>query len=395
MQRLVYSPSVSAYVQTETGIIDLTDFIVSGSVNRVLNEVSTAELTFRNPYKQFTLPEGEPTFRPMDGITIFASRYRNKPVQIFTGYLDETPYLQLFPGTVTIRASCTLKRLLHTYFDAGLPYTIEFLQKFGWEPNLQTGTIFSPAGQSRDSKIKIEGDIKEKELNDALLTDGTIGNLLWNVLFEMGNWDKDSILIEKLPDGIIKTVSDIMRTFEKDDDETLKELEQFFEDLVGEYTGGSAPGGGGTLNVDGKSPPMGSVVTPEQVAVEMLRQGFPADAKVIASGIETMEHESGFGTAAGWDAEHDGGVLGYWQIQRSSHNVSADCCMTLSCSTKAALGIWKAAGGCFACQWGPNPWQGGTDNGTKYRGLAEKVIAQVKQGKTPGKQQRDTGAKTS
>src|SRR5574338_1296469 len=104
MQRLVYSPKVQAYVNTQSGVIDISDFIVSGTVQRVVNEVSTAELIIRNPGKRFTDP-GNPTFRPMDGITIFGSRHKSRPVQLFTGYIDQSPYMQLYPGTATLRAS--------------------------------------------------------------------------------------------------------------------------------------------------------------------------------------------------------------------------------------------------------------------------------------------------
>ena len=244
MKRLVYSPSVQAYVRTDSGIVDISDYIVSGSVNRVLNEVSTAEFTLRNPNKMFTKP-GNPTFRPMDGITIFASRYKQHPVQIFTGYLDSTPYLQLFPGTCTIKASCTLKRLLHTYWDAGLPHTTTFLTKFGWFPDPSSGTVYSKA-QFEDSGIGNGGNVNQEDLNSAIITDGSVGNLLWNVLFEIGNWDEKQILIEKLPEGIIQTVADIMKTFEKDDDETEAQLKQFLKDMIGQYSPGSTAGGGTT-----------------------------------------------------------------------------------------------------------------------------------------------------
>lgn len=116
-------------------------------------------------------------------------------------------------------------------------------------------------------------------------------------------------------------------------------------------------------------------VTPEQVGAAMVSAGFPKELRVIASGIETVGRESGFGTTPGWDKEHDNGVLGYWQIQRSSHpEVSASCAMSLPCSTRAALRIWKAAGGCFACQPGPNPWEAGTDSGTQFAVVAGKVL---------------------
>jgi hypothetical protein len=237
---------VQAFIRTESdGILDVSDFIVSGSVERVVNAVSTASLVLRNPAKRFTKP-GNPTFRPMDSITIFGSRFKSKPVQLFTGYLDQTPYLQLFPGTCTIRASCTLKRLLHTYFDAGLPHTIQFLSQFGWYADPSTGNVVAQGAAAQSSGLNNTGNNPptQQEIQNALLTDGSIGNLLWNVLFEIGNWDKDQILIEKLPTGIIATVADIMQSFQNEDKDLEKELQGFLHSLIGSSSGGSTSGAG-------------------------------------------------------------------------------------------------------------------------------------------------------
>jgi hypothetical protein len=60
-----------------------------------------------------------------------------RPVRVFTGFLDKTPYLQLYPGVIRLQASCTLKRLLYTYFDPALPYMQSFLAAYGWMPDPQ------------------------------------------------------------------------------------------------------------------------------------------------------------------------------------------------------------------------------------------------------------------
>src|SRR3954464_4711741 len=131
MRRIVYSPKAYVYVQTDNGVYNLSDLVVSGSVSRKVNQVSSAEVTFQNPYRQFTSP-GNPTFRPMDKITIFLQRLPGLPCHAFTGYLDTTPYYQMYPGTCTIKASCTLKRLQYTWFDPGVPFMINFLDRYGW-----------------------------------------------------------------------------------------------------------------------------------------------------------------------------------------------------------------------------------------------------------------------
>lgn len=372
MQRLVYSPKVQAYVQTQEGILDISPFIVNGSVSRVVNEVSTAELTIRNPHKRFTKP-GDPTFRPMDGITIFASRFKDRPVQLFTGYLDTTPYLQLFPGTCTIRASCTLKRLLYTYMDGGLPHTIDFFSKYGWNPLLESGQIWNPAALTN----------KDGDSAGGKFTDGSIGNLIVAVLNEIGNWKKDQILVESFPDDAGKIVKGLVKNMQKSYDEAEDEFSEFLENMIGDYTGGGgATSGGGTLDPGGKGPPSKTIVSPEDVGFSMLRAGFPANAKVLASGMQTMEVESAFGAgcaADGWGLNDYGCCAGYWQIYLSVHNVSMECANNLDCSTKAIYPIWKSAGGCFACQPGPNPWQGGTDSpNSSYLRIAERVIKAAK-----------------
>lgn len=173
MQRFVYSPKVFIYVNTGGAvgdknnppkIVDLTNYTTAGSVNRVISQVSTAEITIRNPHKKWTQP-GNPTFRPMDPITIFMQRQKGFPVQVFTGYLDRTPYYHLYPGTCTLMASCTLKRLLHKYFDPALNFTFNFLGKYGWKPAGAGGGLTNiaeetqSAGLGTDSKkVTVVGD---------------------------------------------------------------------------------------------------------------------------------------------------------------------------------------------------------------------------------------------
>lgn len=142
MKRLVYTPKAFVYVKDKTGKIhDLTSYVMSGQITRKTDQVSDAEVTLRNPHMLFTLhtnAEGEivqPIFSPMDPITIFLRRVKDRPVRVFTGFLDKVPYLQLYPGPITFTASCTLKRLQHTYFDPALPYTMSFFQEYGWNPS--------------------------------------------------------------------------------------------------------------------------------------------------------------------------------------------------------------------------------------------------------------------
>jgi hypothetical protein len=150
MKRLVYTPRAYVFIKDSEGNIrDVSRYVVSGSVNRRVSAVSTAEVTLRNPKRIFTTPaaDGTPVFSPMDPITIYLKRLRGRPVRVFTGFLDKTDYFKLYPGTVELKASCTLKRLLYTFFDPALPYTQSFLVAHGWIPDAQSpGQWFSMNG---------------------------------------------------------------------------------------------------------------------------------------------------------------------------------------------------------------------------------------------------------
>lgn len=135
MKRLVYSPKAYVYIKDSSGTIhDVSKYVVSGSINRKINQVSTATIELRNPDRIFTNPISATgvAFHPMDPITIYLQRLKDHPVRVFTGYLDKTPYYQMYPGSIKIEASCTLKRLLYTFFDPALPYTQAFLGAHGW-----------------------------------------------------------------------------------------------------------------------------------------------------------------------------------------------------------------------------------------------------------------------
>lgn len=246
MKRLVYRPKVWAYVKTDSQAIDLSPYIVSGNVNRITNGVSTASLVLRNPDFKFTTP-GAPAFHPMDPITIYMARNINYPVRVFTGFLDTTPYLQLFPGTITLEASCTMKRLKYTYWDPALPFSKTFISKFGWQ-QMTDGTAVK-FDEATDATI----NQKNKNLND-----GGFSNILYGVLEAVGKWRQEDIFIEALPPGIVDTVTKVFSSFQKENEETKDALKEFLKNAIGETEGappgGGAPGGG----ADSSAPPPGT-----------------------------------------------------------------------------------------------------------------------------------------
>lgn len=255
MKRLVYSPKIEAWVNTDYGVIALEPYITAGNVNRKLDQVSTAELTLRNPNKVWTNHHykdsitGEnlvgPIFHPMDPITIKLTRLQGHPIQVFTGFLDESPYLQMFPGTVTLKASCTLKKFLYTYFDAGLPFFEEFLAAHGWQVQEGIG-IVNPKAEEKTAKTKGE------------LTDTGFGELLLAVVNEIGRFPKKSIFIEELPDDLIKLVTHLFEEQVSESEEANKQFYHLFHQIIGTAALGEGTLGGsneekmgGTHPVDG------------------------------------------------------------------------------------------------------------------------------------------------
>lgn len=343
MKRLVYAPKVEAWVKTDYGIKEITEVITTGQVNRKLDQVSSAELTIRNPSKVYTdhyytdhlskEPVVGPIFHPMDPIVISLTRLQNRPVQVFTGFLDTVPYVQLFPGTVTLKASCTLKKLLYTYYDPGLKFFSEFLAQFGW----QNVDGFGGAVNSEQES--------EKASHAGAVQETGLGEVLFGVLQDIGHWPQDSIYIEKIPPNLIELVSQLFEEVKPEAKEGNEQLKKTLHKIIG-----TASLGSGTITVGSNSPPAGAgsgeapasgkPCTALDVGQAMLSAGFNANTITLAKGMTTVKHESAFGTAPGWDQEHTGGVLGYWQIQQSTHpQYSPQCCMNLMCSTKGAYEI--------------------------------------------------------
>jgi hypothetical protein len=236
MRRLVYSPSVHAWVKTDTGIFDLSPYITGFTVHRKVNQVSTAEITFRNPKieqvdgkPRFMFTEHlstdsggntiyGPMFHPMDPIIITLTRLKGHPVQVFTGYCDTTPYVQLFPGTAKLTASCTLKRLLYTYWDPGLPAVLQYLAQQGWLLT-GSGSTLNPKAEASQG-----GD----------LNDSSIGYLLNRILQDIGGWSENDIFIQGLPSKqVANLVAGIYQDLTGDAKASFKVFQDFLTQVIG------------------------------------------------------------------------------------------------------------------------------------------------------------------
>ena len=257
MKRLVYAPEVNVWIKSDTGIFDLSPYVLSFNVNRKVDAISSAEVTFRNPkveqddgrsnylFTEHLTTESDgsksyrPMFHPMDPIVITLTRLKGHPVQVFTGYCDTAPYVQLFPGQASIQASCTLKRLKYTYWDPGLPFVTKYLASLGWIPTAEGLTVNAGA---------------ETANTESGLSDSSIGYLLYNILQDVGGWVHDDIYIQELPsEQIVTAVSQIYESLTGDAKASYKTFIDFLSQVIGQGSiggaGGSNSGGGRPASV--------------------------------------------------------------------------------------------------------------------------------------------------
>lgn len=354
MKRVVYSPKVYVFVKADSGIYDLTDHVIDCSVSRKINQISTASVTFRNPKKQFTNGENGAVFHPMDPIVIFMKRLDGRPVQVFTGYCDTTPYFQLRPGPATIEASCTLKRLLYTYWDPGLPFVAKMLEQRGWQTTATQGgyELFNTDAAAANNEDSDGDGIAEVD-------DGSIGAILFDVLLYIGNWRPDSIYIEEIPKGLYRTAQNLI----EDIDESQDVVREILEYIIGQssYGDGNPEESG---NYGGEGPPPFAIVTPVDVGRAMLNAGFPRDKSIIAEGINVVRGESNFGNYGPWRQLNSAGCVGYWQHQIAppdgswaGHDISLKDACTLVPSTIKTKEMWSGSGNSFQTHW--YNWNGG------------------------------------
>lgn len=323
MKRLVYSPSIKAWVKADSGVVDLSPYIVSCRIQRVVDDVSSAEIEFRNPKilqdgkpkflftEQKTEGKYLPVFHPMDPITIVMERIQGKPIQVFTGYCDTVPDVQLFPGTAKIRASCTLKRLNYTFWDPALPFVTKFMQNYGWYLDPNSGMASRPDAE----------DDTGKPVNK--LNDSSIANMLYAVLNEIGGWDDKNIYIQPLPPGISKRVIKLFDEFIADNESASKEVGNLIKDFIKEGPVGSALnlslGNGATGDGSDPNSPTSLPQATEKQRVNIIRdignnRGVPPEFILAVALVETE--------LKGDDSVNNGiPFYGYFQWQSSGSYV--------------------------------------------------------------------------
>lgn len=227
---LVIRPSARIIIAHNNIEYDVSEDITSFSVQRGENTVSTLVFTLANKPvsdQENTKLRYTNLFERMDRVSLFLKR--TKEIQVFAGYLDMVPFVQLYPGVVSFRASCTLKRLVYTYWDPGLPASQPlWLQRTFDEQDRQAeGSGDQPEGGEADTGT----GTGESPVPSA--SDNGLGSMLVNMLKEVGNWEESKIHVQRVPLGYYQFLADHV---EKTNNASNEDLEWFRKLILGDDT---------------------------------------------------------------------------------------------------------------------------------------------------------------
>lgn len=247
------------YVATKNGVLDLSADIVNGQLRRVMNGVSQFSCVLNNRNNKYI-----GAMRRMDRIVVFMKRV-SAPMQVFAGYLDVVPALSLYATTASIRASCTLKRLMYTYWDPGLPAS----------SNLMNLSLY-------------QGNVSK----DNPQSDSGMGAMMGNLLYKVGGWNRDQIHIGNIPAGFLNLVS---LANQAADDTTLYDM--FLQSLgIQAAASGTGPSTApsSTLGAHILPPANGATYTQADLVSICRAGGFTGEGLAIAAAIAWSVSKGGY-----------------------------------------------------------------------------------------------------
>lgn len=184
LRTFVYSPQVRVVIDHLGVQYDISSDVVRCTLIRPENSAASFFCTLQNKGLRYT-PLEKPRFSRMDRIVVYMKK--TSWLQVFSGYLDSVPYRQLYDGTVNIKATCTLKRLMHTWFNPDLPESNDLLSQLN-SPDVSLG------GDGQGS------------------TDSGLGSLLRRVLVTIGGWNQADIHIQSFPTNFFNFLSAQLQT---------------------------------------------------------------------------------------------------------------------------------------------------------------------------------------
>lgn len=330
MRRFVYAPDVEAYVQTNKGVLDLSEDIITGSVTLRINGSSEFSITLQNPHRKYL----DTSLSPMDPIIIYLTRV--KRMLVFSGYVDTAPIDQIYPEPVTITGSDTLKRLKYTYWNPQLPYVEQFLSKLGWVLDPQTGNILDMTGKSVYNM-------------DA---QGSLGNMLQHILHNVGGWDigvdkkghrknskKNSVQIMKLPKEFITVTQKILTAQRAGQEEYEAKVVNYLNNLLTVNGITTDPYGTGSATQDQTDPVMDT--NPLPVKFKGKYKAFTYGPKTNLSGFaenfQKRSRQHGEGVTA--QQAQNASII----VDRMTHNG-----LTAKAAAAFVAIAWKAESGLIA-----------------------------------------------
>lgn len=404
---LVYSPEVRILIEG----VDVSRDLARGQVTRVTGNVSTLSFTLTNTDLRYTHPG--PKFHRMDRVVVWMKRIA--PVLVFSGYLDSVPGLQLYPSTVTFKASCTLKRLSYTYWDPHLPASMKIfgIQRVGFGSKAATGVDATPTGTPAADDVTqppaaptdsppVQGPVipgtgplqptvpstGDNTTTTPTPTDGIataadasaqsmtgplesvdtgLGSTIKHLLIDVGGWDPEQVKVQVFPSSFLGFIKEQVPVPENFYSEALEQFKELFEfDSGGTGAGNTGVAGGNLMDSTFTTigpPANGRNYNDQEIVWIVTNAGWRGDDVKVGSSI--IKAESGGRPDAINTANSNGTIdSGLWQIN-SIHDgkLPGQNRLDPAVSTELARMIYADAGG-----W--SPWSTLVYHGTAQQHFA-------------------------
>jgi cell wall-associated NlpC family hydrolase len=136
----IYAPAIKVHIETSDGrILDISDDIVNWELIRRSNAVSSFNFVLQNTQRKYDL-----MFKPADRISVLLKRITW--MRVFTGSINVVPLFSSWPATLTLSASCSLKKLQFWPWNPSTSASNSMIQKY--LSQLKTDTTKGDAGLS-------------------------------------------------------------------------------------------------------------------------------------------------------------------------------------------------------------------------------------------------------
>lgn len=124
MATLLYAPAAKVAISTASnGVIDVTDDVTRIQVTLTENAPSSVQFSLANHRRKY-----DRVFTPNDRVVVQLRRI-GPFLQSFSGYLNQVPYFTVYPRTVNLSATDTLKRIMYHPWDPGSQASFELLHQ--------------------------------------------------------------------------------------------------------------------------------------------------------------------------------------------------------------------------------------------------------------------------